>query len=278
MSLVAKPGWAAGLNPMMALCLQALAFWPVWRWYGLRLGDSGEEAWGVASLLGAAWVIFKNRDGVKGRIGPAPVCATLLYAAAYPILPPLPRAVAALAALGCLLPSLGLSPRAALHAAGFLILSLPMMASLQFYLGYPLRVAGGEMAARLINLAGFPVVRDGTLLAWRDHVVFIDAPCSGVKMLWAGMILALALSALRGHGPLGTMVMGAAAVGAVFAGNVFRTMALFFLETGVVKGPVWAHSAVGVSAFIAAASALAWMGRWRPRFQFRSLRESPCAT
>jgi exosortase/archaeosortase family protein len=139
------------------------------------------------------------------------------------------------------------------------------MPSLQFYLGYPLRVASGEAAARLINLAGFPVVRDGTLLTWQDHAVFIDAPCSGVKMLWAGLVLAQALSALRGHGPLGTAAMAAAAFGAVALGNIMRTTALFFLETGVVHGPAWAHSAVGVAAFIAAAGLISWMGRTGPR-------------
>lgn len=267
MNLGIRLGWLEKVDPRFALGLQALAFWPAWRWYVLRLGDSGEEAWGMAAILGAALVMFKGRGAGKdlagrsdatGRIGLAPVLATCLYAVTYPFLPPLPRAVIALAAMGCLLPSLGMGRAAILHGVGFLLLSLPVMPSLQFYLGYPLRVASGETAARLINLAGFPVIRDGTLLTWRDHAVFIDAPCSGVKMLWAGMVLALALSALRGLGARGTLAMGAAAFGAVALGNVLRTTALFFLETGVVRGPAWAHSGVGVMAFVAAAGFMTW--------------------
>lgn len=278
-------GWLENVDPRFALGLQALAFWPTWRWYALRLGDSGEEAWGIAAILGAALVMIKSRGGGRtggesgagaakgiegrsgpaGRIGLAPVLATCLYAVTYPFLPPLPRAVLALAAMGCLLPSLGMGRPAILHGVGFLLLSLPVMPSLQFYLGYPLRVASGETAARLINLAGFPVIRDGTLLTWREHAVFIDAPCSGVKILWAGMVLALALSALRGHGAKGTLAMGAAAFVAVALGNVLRTTALFFLETGVVQGPAWAHAGVGVMAFVAAAAFMSWLARAIPR-------------
>lgn len=254
-----------GLHPLFFLCLQALAFWPTWRWHALRLGDSGEEAWGAVGLLGAAMVAFKGRSVAAwepmNRIGWAPILATCAYAAAYPFLPPLPRAVLALTAVGCLLPGLGVRRAAAGHAAGFLWLSLPIMPSLQFYLGYPLRIASGETAARLINLAGFPVMRDGTLLSWREHVVFIDAPCSGVRMLWAGMVLSLILSALRGYGPLRTAALAATAAGAVVAGNILRTTGLFFLETGVVQGPDWAHSAIGILSFAAAASAVAWMGK-----------------
>lgn len=245
----------------------------------MRLGDAGEEAWGLAGLLAAVWVIFKGGfsgfaglasagqpGGLalsRGRIGWAPALATGAYAAAYPFLAPLPRAVLALSAFGCLLPYLGVRRNAAVHTAGFLLLSLPIMPSLQFFLGYPLRVLSGEVAARLINLAGYPVVRDGTLLTWRDHAVFVDAPCSGVKMLWAGMMLALALAVLRGHGPLRTAAMGVLALAAVVAGNILRTSALFFLETGVVKGPDWAHSAIGVSVFLAAAVMLSSAGRKR---------------
>ena len=258
--------WTPRLNPFFILGLQLLAFWPTWRWYGLRLGDSGEEAWGAAGLAG------RGHRGVQragsgaalepvDRTGWAPILATCAYAVAYPILSPLPRAILALTALGCLLPCLGVRPRAALHGAGFLLMSLPAMASLQFYLGYPLRIASGETAARMINLAGFPVVRDGTLLSWRNHIVYIDAPCSGVKMLWAGMVLSLILSALRGYGPWRTAVLAAIAAGAVIVGNILRTTGLFFLETGIVQGPEWAHTGIGVFAFTAAAGIVGWAGR-----------------
>ncbi len=249
------------------LGFQALAFWPVLGWYGSRMAEPGEEAWGITGLLAAAWVVYKGRSGAEGQgirgvgIGWAPVTATCAYAAAFPWLSPLPRAILALIALACLLPSLGLRPRAVLHAAGFLFLSLPIMPSLQFYLGYPLRILSGETAARLLNLAGIPAVREGAMLNWRDHAVFIDAPCSGVKMLWAGMMLAWALSALRGMGPWRTAGMAGAAFGAVVAGNILRTTALFFLETGAVRAPAWAHSAVGVAGFAAVAGLIAWQGK-----------------
>ena len=283
---------AMGLDPILALALLAVSLWPTWRWLAARLEDSGEEAWGIIGLLGTVLVVLNNRIGslsdidrlrtTDRRMGWLPILATILYAASYPFLSPLPRALIALTALGTLLPSLVLRRNAAVHAAGFLFLSLPVMPSLQFYLGYPLRVVSGEVAARLINASGFPVVRNGTLLSWQDRLVFIDAPCSGVKMLWAGMVLALALSALRGHGPLRTLAMAAAALFAVIAANILRTTALFFLETGVVQGPPWAHSAIGMSAFLSAAALVVWIDRTRrPSHavppQTSTLEPTPCA-
>lgn len=252
--------------PWAALALQLAAVWPVWRWYALRLVDNPDEALGLAGLAGAAWILFRDlRLGGSPAPGPGPlpVLATAVYAAAFPWLPPLARAALAAVSVACLLPALGLRARAAWQALGFLVLSLPAAASLQFYLGWPLRVSSGLVAEQLIRLAGYPATLEGTVLLWQDQAVLIDAPCSGVRMLWAGWLLAAFLGASRGCGPLGLMGWAAAATGAVFVGNVLRTAALFFLETGVVEGPAWAHGAAGVAAFLAAGAALLALDRYQ---------------
>jgi exosortase/archaeosortase family protein len=259
----------------LLILVQALAFWPVWRWYALRAADTPEIAWSLAALLGAAWVAWRGCRYVPSALGWAPVAMTALYAAAFPFLSALPRALIALVAVGSLLPSLGLDRRAAFQAAGFLVLSMPIFASLQFYLGYPLRVFCGESAARLLHLAGYPVLRDGMLLRWQEHAVLIDAPCSGIKMLWAGLLLGLTLAAARDMSIKGTAGMLAAAFGAVLLGNILRTTALFFLETGLVPGPAWAHGVLGVLAFAAAAAALVALGR--TRWMIDQGRIEPCA-
>lgn len=259
----------------LLLLVQALAFWPVWRWYVLRASESPEGAWGLAGLLGAAWVAWRHCRHVPASLGRGPVAMTVLYAGAYPFLSGLPRALLALAAMGSLLPSLGLDRRAAIQASGFLFLSLPFLATLQFYLGYPLRVLCGESAARLLHLAGYPVLRDGMLLRWQEHAVLIDAPCSGVKMLWAGLLLGLALAAARDLSLKGTAAMLGAACAAVLLGNIFRATALFFLETGLVPGPAWAHGALGALAFAAAAAGLVAVGR--TRWMADQGRALPCA-
>ena len=43
----------------------------------------------------------------------------------------------------------------------------------------------------LLQAQGLAVARQGTFLLWRDEMVQFDAPCSGVNMLWAGLLLTL---------------------------------------------------------------------------------------
>jgi exosortase len=234
---------------------------------------SPEEAWGLAALGGAVWVAFKDRRGPGAGIGPSTPGWPLLlplaaYAALHPWMPPLLRATLALLSLAAWLPRLGVRPRAALHAAGFLLLSLPVIPSLQFFLGYPLRVLAGGGAAFLLNLAGYGVVREGSMLAWGSRSIFVDAPCSGVKMLWAGILLALVLAARRGAGLRATTALLAIGILAVTAGNALRAAALFHVETGLLGGPAWTqphvHATVGLTAFLGAACLLlAWDGRSR---------------
>jgi exosortase len=258
------------------LACQAAAFWPVWRWYVLRMSESPEGIWGAAALAGAVAVLLR---GLSARLEPveaagcpvaspkvpirAAAALTGLYAASYPFLPALPRAILALAALCSLLPALGLrrtgsrASHCAFHVLGFLLLSLPAIPTAQFFLGYPLRLLAGAASALLLNLAGYPVVSDGVLLDWQGRQVLIDAPCSGIRMLWAGLLLSLALSATRKLGPMSTLLLAAVSVAAVVAANVLRSAALFFIEAGVVAAPAWAHGAVGALAFLAACAALA---------------------
>jgi hypothetical protein len=49
-------------NPFVLLLLQAIAFWPVWRWYAARITDSSDDAWGWIALATAGLMLarFKN--------------------------------------------------------------------------------------------------------------------------------------------------------------------------------------------------------------------------
>ncbi|WP_034923523.1 archaeosortase/exosortase family protein, partial [Candidatus Accumulibacter vicinus] len=67
--------------------------------------------------------------------------------------------------------------------------------SLQFYGGYPLRVLAGSLAVALLQLNGLAVERAGAVLLWDGRQIAIDAPCSGLRMLWAGAYLMAAAAA-----------------------------------------------------------------------------------
>ena len=243
---------------LLLLAAQALAFWPVWAWYARRTLDPSDEPWGLLALATAVILTFRPS---ALRPGPAPSFAspaalTIAYAGLFPVLPPLGRSLMALTAMGATLATL--SGRPALHPARLVLFALatPLLPTLQFVAGYPLRVAAGESAALLLRLSGLPVVREGTLLSLGDTTVSIDAPCSGVRMLWAGMYLAAVLS---WHlGPWRSLACLALAVLAAVVGNALRSAALFYPESGMLTVPSLAHQGVGLAVFaLVAASVVA---------------------
>jgi exosortase/archaeosortase family protein len=216
------------------------------------MSDGSDEPWGLVSLLLAVFLFTrlpKAQSPASSLL--AGTMATLAYAAAFPFAPPMLRAVFALAAIAVTAAPLrdgGSSPA----LLGLLLLSLPVVASLQFYLGHPLRVVSGVVAAELLSLSGFNVVADGTSLRFGTELVAIDAPCSGVRMLWGGTLLALALAAVLHLRLPRTVCLTLGAAVTVVLANGVRAAALFFPETGVIALPAWCHAAIGLVTFAAA--------------------------
>ncbi len=159
-------------------------------------------------------------------------------------------------ALAALASAFRLGKRLDLALLALCVLALPLAASLQFYFGYPLRVLAGELSVAMLRMGGIAVVRDGALLAWDGKLISIDAPCSGVKMLWAGLFLACALAAGVRLSAARTMAAVALAVVIVIAANAVRAGSLFYLEAGLVSMPAIAHEGIGVVCFAGAALAI----------------------
>jgi exosortase len=243
------------LRTPLVIAAQLVAFWPVWRWYAARVGGSADEAWGLLALACAVYFVWGGKaasDAARpGLLIPA--LLVLLYAASYPFLPPLLRAAVAVTALGCTASLLRSGSRLHPGTLGLLYLSLPVIPSLQFYGGYPLRALVAGAAAPLLRLGGFVVVQEGTCLNWAGRLIWVDAPCSGVRMLWVGLFLACALACLYELRPSKTLLAVAAAFVVILVGNVLRAAALFYVEAGVVEAPPWAHDYVGVVSFAAVA-------------------------
>lgn len=240
------------------LLLQVAAFWPVWAWYAARLGDGSDEPAGALGLLlaVAAWARLPERG--PGEPAPSlalPALATLAYGLAFPFAPPLVRAALALVALALL--AVPARRGASLAAfAGLLLLSLPVIPTLQFYLGHPLRVASAGLASALLGLSGLPVAVDGTCLRVGAELVAVDAPCSGVRMLWGGQLLAFLLAAQLGLGAARTAAVAGAALLAVLVANGARAAALFLPEVARVGLPDALHAGTGVVCFGLAAAAI----------------------
>jgi exosortase len=242
------------------LALQVLAFYPVWRWYGRRVTDGSDEPWGLLALLTALVLLVLDREAgtAQRRSLLVPALVTLLYAITYPFVPRLVQAAIALTAVGSVVSVIRTGKQLPAAILGLCILSVPVISSLQFYCGYPLRVVSGMVASALLNVSGLAVCQDGACLRWAGGLVAIDAACSGVRMLWVGLYLAFTIAAVSRAGYCRTAGTAAVAVVLVILGNALRAASLFHLETGMVTLPGWAHDAVGVVVFAITGTAIAW--------------------
>ncbi|MFN0111854.1 MAG: archaeosortase/exosortase family protein [Blastocatellia bacterium] len=258
------PG-SAGVSPALPLFLQTAAFWPVWRWYAARATDSSDDAWGWVALLTAAVLLVRFNSESNQQSSPPnlllPALLTLGYAVSFPFVTPLPRALLAMTAIAATLSAYCFRSKFQLSFCGLLLLSLPLMASLQFYLGYPLRSAVAAMTAPILQLGGLSVIREGTCLNWSGRLISVDAPCSGVKMLWTGMFLCFTLACWFRLSWRRTIAAAALSFATIVLGNTLRSVALFYLEAGIFTLPERfsepAHSAVGVMMFLLTAIAIA---------------------
>lgn len=274
-----------GSQSALAQTLILLAtFWPVWIWYGQRITDQSDEPLGIVALITLLYLLARqqakkiqqpNTESVEANTNLAntgpdtliPISLTALttivaiYAASLLLAPKLISAALALIAFGIGLHRLLNSP---LNSGqwSLLLLSLPLVASLNFYLGYPLRLVVAQCAVSLLSINGFPVSADGTSLLWHNQMIEIDAPCSGIKMLWAALYLAAVQLSLRRASLIQAILYLVFAATAAVLANVLRVTSLFYLEAGIITAPTAlpqsiaahfesaVHTGTGMTAFV----------------------------
>lgn len=238
------PAFRSGL---LAAALLLAAFWPVARWYGLRLDDGSDEPMGLLALVAAGGFLWRER----GRLGAtrkslsAGTAALAVYALVFPVLPPMIRAVAAILVAGTVFRW----HRAPAGVWALLLLSLPVVASLQFYAGWPLRLGAAVVADSVLSLAGLEVIREGVALIWDGQRIEVDVPCSGVRMLWTGLFFHAVLAAERRLSLVTLGWLTPLCIVFILLANIARTILLFFKESGIVPLPEWTHDGIGVIVF-----------------------------
>jgi exosortase/archaeosortase family protein len=248
-------------GPGAVFAATALACWPVWRWYVARVGDSPDDAAALVALV----ALFALSPRRRARAADAPAGLALLpsalalaaYAATYPFVPRLTSAVLAFLALGFAWSLWRHGTPLRPWTVGLGLLGLPMASSLQFYLGYPLRVASGVIALAVLRAGGIAALREGVTLRWGETLVMVDAPCSGIRMLWAALLLGLCLAALFRLGARASLLATAAAGLLALGGNGLRTAALFWADAHLPGLPDGAHAAIGIATFVMTALAVA---------------------
>jgi exosortase len=246
--------------PYLPLIALIGTMWPVWQWLAVRAASDTSDAWALVSLVTAAALIWRDRARAPERQEirwELPALLILIYAASYPFAFPLVRAVIAMSALAAACSALWFGRRIQLWLWGLLLCALPLVPSLNFYAGYPLRVVVGDMTSLLLRMNGFAVWRDGAVLVWDWHLIAIDTPCSGIKMLWTGAYLSCALAGLLRFDAKRTLLLGVLALPIVIVANVLRAAALFYAENGIVPEAQSAHQFIGVVVFALAAISIA---------------------
>ncbi|WDE98663.1 archaeosortase/exosortase family protein [Lentisphaera profundi] len=130
-----------------------------------------------------------------------------------------------------------------------LLLSLPIISSIQFFLGYPLRLFSTQASAILLKIGGIHVQAHGTVLEWQGRQTIVDAPCSGINMLWAGLLLIAIIAIHEKMKAKAFFKFFGLGFCLIIASNIIRNTALFYLENTPLELPEFSHSAVGLFIF-----------------------------
>lgn len=251
------------MHPLVLQFVAIMAGWDAWRWYFARVSEASETAPLLAltvllGFLGAPRMLSRDPN----RKAPwLPVTVLLgLYAASYAIAPPVIRCtIAAMAAFAPISFAAFRKPPP-IAFWGLVMLAMPVLPSLHFTLGYPMRVVSAALALAIMQMHGFEIAREGTFLVWGGEIVQFDAPCSGVNMLWAGLLLTLAACLLFRLNAARVVLAVVLSVAVTLVTNAFRATVLFYMEAGFLPvGPPWWHEGVGVVSFAMGAAATLWV-------------------
>ena len=257
------PGrWQArfdALPPLGWLALQAAALWPHWKWAAARVADGSDDPLGAAALAALACAVWRLAPALRATPQPGwlvlALAATTLATAAVLTAPPLFGALLAALAMAAGLRAFMPAGQALLPLAGMAVLALPVVSSLQFYAGYPLRVVTAQLSTWLLQVAGMVAQRSGTAMQVEGRLIIVDAPCSGVQMVWMAYFCACAVAAFNGLGDR-ALLRRLPWVGVlVLCGNVLRNSVLVALEARQAVVPEAVHQGVGlmVQALVCAA-------------------------
>jgi exosortase len=247
----------------LSLAAFLLANVPVLGWYIRRTTDGSDEPLGLLALAAALYFIWQERRELSLRPWVLGAGACVLVLAEILLLHRAPLLVGALTVV---LVACGVQVRRGWSSIVLLLLlSLPLLASLDFYAGYPLRLVTAEISARALQFTGLDVSRAGVMLQHHDALIGVDPPCAGVRMLWTALFVAALLAARQRATAWHTILLAAVAFSGVVLANAFRATILFFPESGRVTWPHWTHEGVGLASHACLLAILLLSDGWLAR-------------
>lgn len=254
--------------PLTWLALLAAAHWTHWRWAAARLSDGSDDPLGLAAVLVLVWALLRQAGELRAQPRPLwlgfSMMLSLAATAAVWWLPPLLGAMLAALALASGVRAFMPSGRATWPLAGLAVLALPLVSSMQFYAGYPLRVVTAELSTWGLRALGFVVERTGSAMLVDGQLIIVDAPCSGVQMVWMAYFCACTMALWRDlrdtqflrRLPLVGVLM--------LLGNVLRNTVLVGLQASHVGLSESAHQGVGLLVLALVCAAVCGLMAMRP--------------
>lgn len=148
-------------------------------------------------------------------------------------------------------------PRVRWPVLALALLAVPILPTLDVLVAGPLRRVSAVLTAAMLRLNGIDVGLEGVALEWHGRELLFDGPCSGVRMLWALLVLASFYGTIRSVPLWRFALLLAGAVVVAILGNALRAASLFYVESGFVPmlHGAAAHEAVGLAAFAIVAGA-----------------------
>ncbi len=270
--------WLDRQPPALWLALIAAALWPHGMWMARRMTDGSDDPLGALALAALALLLWVQRHALRPTPQPGWFAAALLGAmaatAAQGTLAPLAAALLGLLAFaaGALAFLPGSVARAPVLGLG--ALSLPLLASLQFYAGYPLRVLTAELSRWLLQ-SSHTVQRSGAALQVDGQLILVDAACSGVQMVWLGYFSACAMALVAGRSDRAFLARLPLVGALVLGGNVLRNTVLVAAQAGGWPLPGWAHDGVGLVVLAAVCAAVGWCMHRPEKIKNESCQRTP---
>ena len=102
------------------------------------------------------------------------------------------------------------------------------------------------------------MTREGSSLLVDGRLVIVDAPCSGVQMVWLGYFTACAVALWAARSDRAVLTRLPAVGALVLGGNILRNAVLVAFEGSGQPLAGWAHDAFGLAVLAAVCGGIAW--------------------
>lgn len=245
------PAWFWVMLPLIAV-------WPSWRWSFSRLNDGSDDYFGMVAIVALMGLVWQQRHALRTFPQPVAVKVSLLLATVAvlsgTVVTPLLRSLLATLSVMTMLFALHAPGQPRLAWLGLGLLSMPVITSMQFAAGYPLRVITAELSSLLLHLGGISAERHGSTLWINGQMIMVDAPCAGIHMGWMAYFTAFLTASLYSQ-PDRQLLKRLPWVGVVvITANVVRNTLLLIKEANLIILPDWTHEGIGVVVFIVTCS------------------------